>query len=108
MKLDYACQNGLRGFVYAVSLERDLSPAKALAYTAEHLWQKPGKVEFTAMTEVEPVKGNERHEFVSQLFADQDIAIVPLSRAESLAENLRLRLSWAPLSLSEFGVVFYC
>jgi Protein of unknown function (DUF3037) len=93
MKIDYAYQNGARGFVHAVSLKRDLSRAKALAYTAGRVRQKAGKVEFTAMTEVEPLKGNESHEFVSQLFADQEIAIVPLSRAEGFAENLRIRLS---------------
>jgi DUF3037 family protein len=93
MKLDYAYQNGARGFVHAVSLKRDLARAKALAYTAERVRKKAGNVEFTAMTEIEPLKGNETHEFVLQLFADQGIAIVPLSRAERFAEDLRIRLS---------------
>jgi hypothetical protein len=90
--LDYGYQNGVRGFLHAVSLTRDISKAKALAYTAERIRQRIDTAEFTAITETEPLKGNPDHEFVVQLFAEQKIAIVPLKHAELFAENLRLRL----------------
>jgi hypothetical protein len=93
LALDYGYRNGVRGFVHAVTINRDLARAKALAYTAERVRRRIADAEFTAITETEPASGNSSHEFVSQLFADQRVAIVPLSRAESFAETLRQRLS---------------
>ena len=92
LMLDYGYRNGVRGFVHAVTINRDLARAKALAYTAERVRRKIVDAEFTAITEAEPASGNSSHEFVSQLFADQRVSIVPLGRAESFAETLRLRL----------------
>jgi hypothetical protein len=92
MTLDYGYRNGVRGFVQAVTLSRDVSKAKALAFTAERIRRRIKDVEFTAMTESEPDRNNPGHEFIQSLFAEQEIAIVPLSRAEIFAENLRVRL----------------
>jgi hypothetical protein len=92
MTLDYAYQNGVRGFVQAVSPNRDMARARSLAFTAERVRRRLPAAEFTAVTESELVRGNPDHEFVSQLFADQRIEIIPLSRAETFADTLRVRL----------------
>jgi hypothetical protein len=92
LRLDYGYQNGERGFLHAVALGRDPSQAKILAYTVERVrGQLPG-CEFTAITEAEPASDNRRHQFIARLFADENIAIVPLSRIDKFAEDLRLRL----------------
>jgi hypothetical protein len=46
-----------------------------------------------AITEVEPVAGNPRHQFVEKLLAVQKIRIVPMNRVEGFAEELRLQLN---------------
>jgi hypothetical protein len=92
MKLDYAYRyNGTRGYLHPVALNRDSTQAKVLAHTAEQI-RRQVKAEFTAITEIEPEPGNQRHEFVSRLFEAQAISIVPLNRIERFAEELRLRL----------------
>jgi Protein of unknown function (DUF3037) len=92
MRLDYAYRyNGTRGYLHPVALNRDPSQAKVLAYTAEQI-RRQIKAEFTAITEIEPEPGNRRHEFVSRLFEERAISIVPLNRIERFAEELRLRL----------------
>jgi len=93
MRLDYAYRyNGTRGYLHAVSLSRDASQAKVLAYTAECIRARMANAEFTAVTEIEPAPENARHQFVARLFAGQRITVVPLDRVEGFAENLRLRL----------------
>jgi hypothetical protein len=92
MRIDYAYRyNGTRGYLHPIALNRDVAPAKVLAYTAEQI-RRQIKAEFTAITEIEPEPGNRRHEFVSRLFETQAISIVPLNRIERFAEELRLRL----------------
>ena len=92
LKLDYGYQNGVRGFLHAVALGRDIAPAKILAYTAERVRAKVPGCEFTAITEAEPSRENRRHEFIERLFVHQRIALVPLSRIDKFAEDLRPRL----------------
>lgn len=92
LTLDYGYQNGVRGFVHAVSPNRDLGRAKTLAFTAERVRRRIPAAEFTAVTEADLVSGNPDHEFVSHLFAEQRIQIVPLGRAEAFADALRVRL----------------
>jgi hypothetical protein len=93
MRLDYGYRtNGTRGFVHPVALGRDPAQAKVLAYTAEQIRRQIAKTEFTAITEVEPVPDNRRHQFVSRLLEAQGISIVPLNRIERFAEDLRSRL----------------
>ena len=91
-KLDYGYRNGVRGFVHALALGRDPAQSKTLAYTAHRIRKKLPECEFTTITEEEPSSDNRRHQFVARLFADENIALVPLSRVDRFAEDLRLRL----------------
>lgn len=91
-KLDYAYKNGIRGFMHAVALGRDPVQAKVLAYTAERVRSHFPHAEFTAITEAAPLADNRRHVFISRLFEDNRIAIVPLNRIEGFAEELKQRL----------------
>jgi hypothetical protein len=92
LRLDYAYRNGVRGFVHAVALGRDPAQPKILAYTAKRVRDKIPGCEFTAITEVEPSRESSRQQFVVRLFADEGINLVPLSRIDRFAEELRLRL----------------
>ena len=79
-------QNGARGFLHSVALGRDPAQAKVLAYTAERIRARVPRCEFTAITEVEPVRDNPRHQFIVRLFEDQQIAVVPKSCASGCGE----------------------
>ena len=93
LRLDFAyARNGSRGFVHALALGRDPSQAKVLAYTAERIRAKQAASDFTAVTEVEPQPGNERHAFVASLLADQKVELVPLVRLPEFANRLRPEL----------------
>jgi Protein of unknown function (DUF3037) len=93
LRLDYAYRkNGTRGFAQALPLERDPEAAKVLAFTAERIGKKIARVEFTAITEVEPQRENEQHQFVQALLAEQNIALVPLARLDGWAHRLRAEL----------------
>jgi hypothetical protein len=93
LRLDYAYRyNGTRGYLHAVALGRDPAQAKVLAYTAECIRARAANSELAAITEVEPVPENPRHQFVARLFAEQHISIVSLNRIEKFAEALRPRL----------------
>jgi Protein of unknown function (DUF3037) len=93
LRLDYAYQrNGTRGFVEALSLERDASQAKVLAYTAERIRERLASTEFTVITETAPQIDNERHQFFARLLGDQQIAVVPLAHLEPWVNDLRAQL----------------
>ena len=92
LKLDYGYQNGVRGYIHSVALSREPSLPKVLAYTAERIRRRHPDCEFTVVTETEISSGNRRHEFVSRLFQDNAITVVPLNRIERFAEDLRIRL----------------
>ena len=94
MRLDYGYRyNGTRGFIQGVALNRDHpSQAKVLAYTVECIRRQAANSEFTAVTEIEPVAENPRHQFVARLFREQRIEIVPLNRMDQFADRLRPRL----------------
>lgn len=92
LKLDYAYQNGVRGYLHSIVLGRDLAQAKVLAYTAECIRARIPGAEFTAITEIEPARDNPRHQFMAKVFEDQDIAIVSLNRIERFADDLKRRL----------------
>lgn len=92
-KLDYAYRNGVRGFLHAVALGRDPVQAKVLAYTAARVRASLPPSEFTAITETAPSPDNRRQAFISRLFEDNRIAIVPLNEIEGFAEDLRRRLA---------------
>jgi Protein of unknown function (DUF3037) len=91
-RIDYAYRNGVEGFLQSVLLNRDVTQAKVLAYTAEAARKTLPKSEFTAITDVEPSGSDERHQFIVKLFEDQNIRIVPVARVELFAEELRRKL----------------
>lgn len=94
MRLDYSFRrNGTRGFVHALSLEREPAQAKALAFTTEKIREKMASVEFTAITDMAPRADNARHRFVADLFDDEEIRLVPLPALESWARELGTTLS---------------
>ncbi len=94
LRLDYGYRyNGTRGFLQAMPLGRDPAQAKVLAYTAECIRARLPQTEFTAVTEIEPMKENPRHQFVARLFEEQRIAVVPLGRIERFADSLRARIN---------------
>jgi hypothetical protein len=85
-------KNGTRGFLHALPLGRDPGHAKVLAFTAERIRARLTAAEFTAVTEAAPQPGDERHQFVAGLLAEQNVALVPLARLEELASRLRATL----------------
>jgi hypothetical protein len=91
-KFDYGYRNGVRGFIQSVVLNRDAAQAKVLAYTVESIRKRVPTSEFTAVTEAPPISGNLQHLFISKLFEDQNIRIVPMNQVESFAEELRMKL----------------
>ena len=91
-KFDYGYRNGVRGYLHAVALGRDTYQSKVLAYTVEHIHARLPECEFTAITEAEPSAANARHQSIAGLFRDEGIAVVPLSRMDKFAEELRVRL----------------
>lgn len=89
MRFDYGYRkNGTQGFVQTLALERDPAQAKALAFTSERIRVKAASAEFTAITETAPQRDNARHRFVSELLADQEIRLVPLSNLEGWVRDL--------------------
>ena len=92
MRLDYGYQNGARGFIHTVSLRRDVGQAKILAYTAECIHARDAEAKITAITEEEITASNRNHGFVEELFATQEIDIIPMNRVEGFAKKLRLSL----------------
>lgn len=91
--LDFTYQkNGTRGFVHALPLSRDPGNAKVLAFTVERIRAKLVKSEFTAITEIEPRRENERHQFVAGLLAEQEVRLVPLPQLAEFANRLRPEL----------------
>jgi hypothetical protein len=93
LKLDYGYRyNGARGYLHAIALDRDASQAKVLAYTAECIRKQAQNSIFTAVTEVDAVRENPRHQFIVQTLTDEKIVVLPLSQLEKFAEKLRPRL----------------
>ena len=79
MRLDYGYRrNGTRGFVQALSVSRAPADAKLLAYTAAHVRKKIFSTEFTAVTDVPLVAGNERHNFVQETLREAGVDAVPM------------------------------
>ncbi|HEV3220867.1 MAG TPA: DUF3037 domain-containing protein [Candidatus Acidoferrales bacterium] len=91
LHLDYAYhRNGTRGFIQSLALTREPAQAKVLAYTADAIRAKIEKTEFVAITEMElRPEENKRHQFISGLFKEKEISLVPLSRLPVWAHQLR-------------------
>jgi hypothetical protein len=91
MRIDYGYRrNGTRGFVQTLSVSRSPADAKLLAYTAKRV-QDQGRFasEFTAVTDVELSRDNERHRFVEGTL--QEAGIVPVPRENFAVWVARLR-----------------
>jgi hypothetical protein len=92
-RIDYGYRfNGTRGYMQIVPLKGDTARAKVFAYTVECIRRRVEHSEFVALTEIDPITGNTRHEFVKRLFDDQGIRIVPPTGLDRFAETLRPRL----------------
>ena len=92
-RIDYAYRyNGTRGYIQTVPLAAHPSQAKVLAYTAESIRKRQAQSQFAAITDGEPSRENQRHQFVVRLFEEQDIALVPVQTADRFIESLRPRL----------------
>lgn len=91
-RLDYAYQNGKRGYLQSILLGREPAQPKVLAFTVERIRARLPEAEFTAITDSEPQLDNARHQFVVKLFEEQHIRVVPLKHVEMFAEELRLKL----------------
>jgi hypothetical protein len=79
MRIDYGYRrNGTRGFVQTLSVSRAPGDVKSLAYTVERIRGRVAASEFTAVTDVHLVAGNERHQFVRETLRDAGVEAVPL------------------------------
>ena len=89
MRIDFSYRrNGTRGFVHSVALGRDPGQAKLLAYTAAAIRERVAHSEFLAVTEREPARGNVRDQFVSGVFKESDIRVVPLGELRKWAHEV--------------------
>jgi hypothetical protein len=89
LRVDYSWRsNGTRGFAQALVLNQGGERAKAWAYTSGRIRARAGKATFTAITEAEVRPEDERHAFVRDVLAEQDIEMVPLSRLYLWARDL--------------------
>lgn len=79
MRIDYAYRrNGTRGFVQTLSVSRAPADVKSLAYTVDRIRHKVPSSEFTAVTDVPLLAGNDRHQFVQETLRDAGVDAVPL------------------------------
>ncbi|HUK31578.1 MAG TPA: DUF3037 domain-containing protein [Candidatus Acidoferrum sp.] len=94
MRLDFEYhRNGTTGFIQSLPLTREPAQAKVLAYTVDAIRAKNQKTEFVAVTEMElRPEENKRHQFISGLFKDKEISVVPLTRLPVWAHQLRPQL----------------
>ena len=93
LRLDYGYRyNGTRGYLHALSLGRDPTQAKVLAFTAAAMRAKFPMSDFTAITEREPDPASDRYQFIVRLLAQEKIEVVPVGRLDAFANRLRPRL----------------
>ena len=79
MRIDYGYRrNGTRGFVQTLSVSRAPGDVKSLAYTVERIRNKVAASDFTAVTDVQLIAENERHQFVRETLRDAGVEAVPL------------------------------
>ena len=79
MRIDYAYRrDGTRGFVQTLSVSRAPADVKSLAYTVDRIRHKISSSEFTAVTDVPLLAGNDRHQFVQETLRDAGVDAVPL------------------------------
>ena len=89
MRIDFSYRrNGTRGFVHSVALGRDPGQAKLLAFTADAIRKRVKHSEFLAVTERHPAPGNSRDRFVSGIFEESGIRVVPLAELRKWAHDV--------------------
>lgn len=96
-KFDFGYRrNGHRGFVQALSLEREVDRAKVLAYTMERivtrLKAEKKTVSCTAVVEELPAEGNESAQLSARILAEQEIAVVPVAGLDDFTRQLQAQL----------------
>lgn len=90
LRLDYGYRrNGTHGYIHALSLARDATQAKVLAYTFQSIRARQPKSEFTVITEAEPAAEIARDQFVARLLAQQKMQLVAIPQIEKFSEDLR-------------------
>lgn len=88
-RLDFGYRhNGTHGFVHAIALERDITTAKVLAYTAERVHARV-PAEFTAIVEREIDDRVDSHAAIHGILQEQQIAIQPLAAIDQFAASLK-------------------
>ena len=90
-RLDYSYRrNGTRGFVHALSVMRAPQDAKSLAYNVQHIAGKaPYHTEFTAVTDVQLSRENDRHRFVIDTLREVGVETIPMEGLASWVPKLR-------------------
>ena len=100
-RFDFAYRrNGERGFLQALTLERDVDRAKVLAYTMERvatrLKAENATASCTAIVEALPTEGpvevNDTAQLSARILAEQEIALVPVSGLAAFTAELRSQL----------------
>ncbi len=90
LRIDFGWRsNGTRGFVHTISLAREPRQAKEFAFTAERIRARVSDCRFAAITDTTPRPDNDRHQFVAQVLAEQEIEIVPVPQLDEFANRLR-------------------
>lgn len=80
--------NGTLGFVHALALERDITTAKVLAYTASHIRARVPAV-FTAIVEREMDERIDSHVLIRRILDEQQISVQPIAAIDQFAASLR-------------------
>ena len=89
-RIDYAYRrNGTQGFVHALSVSRSPGDVRLLAYNVEHIRGKVPSSEFTAVTDVELLAGDKRHNFVQQMLRDAGVECKPVTGFASWTAKLQ-------------------
>jgi hypothetical protein len=90
LRLDYGYRrNGTKGYIHALSLARDTSQAKVLAYTFDSILARQPQSQFTVITEAEPSPESTPDQFVAALFARRDMQLIAIPQIGKFAEDLR-------------------
>jgi Protein of unknown function (DUF3037) len=91
MRIDYSYRrNGTRGYVQTLSVSRAPADCKLYAYTAARIAARaPFASEFTAVTDVALLPGNDRHRFVRDTLRDAGIEPIGLDHFATWVPKLK-------------------
>ena len=89
-------RNGHRGFLLALTLEREVDRAKVLVYTMDRIVTRLGTekktASCTAIVEALPSPDHEAAQLSAHILAEQNIAMVPVGKLDSFTADLRRQL----------------